>query len=346
MAEAVVVVGVEVAPVVEEDVMVLVAESPARKDGPDSPVDSSTWCGDQLSPLAKKIPKATRTSDHQETKRRELQRACLVKIVDWACKHESMCPQVWTMITTGAISSTADLDKTEFWAEPPKNLSKRGRAAWLTSQSEGSLSHELLRRMDEKDEHIVKDMFSMFTKSSGTVSLPQEFIEKALLHTAMTLRYTTVAGTSIKDWVAKYVNKSDASVNWSKCGPYKLEASGGRIVKVSHWCCADPIEIPQWQAIGADFIWQRAAYDMQTSLVKAHVSHPLQKLFKKDQGPNLHTFDKKGKMMKALLESAKEEFTAQRQKAKFGHFFERLEVEGPCAGATHGRSQDSPRGVG
>lgn len=79
IAEEVAVVGVEVAPPVEEDIMVLVAESPARKDGPDSLVDSSIWCGDQLSPLAKKIPKATRTTGHQETKRRELQRAASSK---------------------------------------------------------------------------------------------------------------------------------------------------------------------------------------------------------------------------------------------------------------------------
>lgn len=191
------------------------------------------------------------------------------------------------MITTGAISSTADLDNTEFWAGPPKNVSKvdlQRRAAWLTSQSEGSLSHELLRRMDEKDEHIVKDMFSMFTKSSGTASLYQEFIEKAPLHTAMSLRYTTVAGTSIRDWVAKHVNKSDASFNWSKCGPYKLEASGGRIVKVSHWCCAELVEIPQWHAIGSDFELQHAAYDMQTSLVEAHVSHPLPEVVQEGPG--------------------------------------------------------------
>lgn len=258
----------EAAPAVEEEEeeqgMVIVAESPPRKDSCEASV-AAAWCGDQLSPLARKIPKAKRTADAHETKRRELQRACLVKIVDWAVKHESLCPQVWTMITTGAISSTTDLDQKEFWAEPPKSLSKvdlQWRAAWLTAHSEGSLSHELLRRMDEKAGHIVKDMFSVFTKSTGSESLPPEFIEKALLQAAMSLRYDAVAGMSIKAWVTKYVNKKDATVNWSKCGPYRMEAVGAHIVKVWHWCSPEPVDIPKWQAIGSDFELQHAAYDL------------------------------------------------------------------------------------
>lgn len=48
------------------------------------------------------------------------------------------------------------------------------------------------------------------------------------------------------------------------------------------------------------------------------MSHPLVKLFKKDEGPNKFQFDKKDKVMKALLEKAKEDLATQRTKAKLG----------------------------
>ena len=61
---------------------------------------------DDVCGLAKRIPKARKGPDEVENRRKDLIRRCLIKSVDFLCKHEAEYAQtVWNMLEANMVST-------------------------------------------------------------------------------------------------------------------------------------------------------------------------------------------------------------------------------------------------
>ena len=259
-----------------------------------------------LSPLARRIPKAKRVLDSKEMRRREENRACLVKLVDWAVKNEDKVVSVWTKLSTGQLAD--DKPPQGFWSHPPKNIrsiDKHWKANFILGVAGDAISGADIQRLDKEDEQIVSDIFAFCVKMVGTEALPEQFADQELMTLFLKTRHAEVfPGTEFETWCSKFVAKQD-KVDWLKAGAYAYTFNNaGKLTKVKHMSGKE-VTVPNHMIVDGSFTLQQAAHDTLAEFMNGPVTHQVCKLFDKDDGPNDLLFDRKGKAMKNYLEHAK-----------------------------------------
>lgn len=261
---------------------------------------------DDLSPLAKRIPKVRRVGDANEQRRKELQRSCLVRLVDWSVKHEELVPKVWSALEAGQILLD-DGPPAGCFAEPPKtvrHIEKSWKASFIVDLAGGAISNALMSKIDAVDEHAIQEIFAMLTKTVGSESLPRDFVDQRMLASAMRARHQQVlADFDMKAWVKEHISASGA-ISWERAGPYTYVFSKeGQLVSVKHVTGATA-EVPKHMVIDTAFTLKNCAYDMMAQFFLGPVLHMVYKLFPKGEGPNKFGFDRNGAVMRSLLGAA------------------------------------------
>lgn len=268
-----------------------------------------------MSPVAKRIPtKIKKCSDAAEQRKKELARACFIKMVDWCHRNEAYCPTLWNYIETGTIKFGDDSTRSGFFASPPKTLKvvdKAWRAQWLIGRSGGSLSSQLLQRIDSVDECAIFDMFCLFTGTQGTEQLPKEFVEQDLLAAACDSRYASVHGVTLQTWVTNCIDARSGVVDWMAGGAYQFEFTDYLLTKVQHWR-GETVMVPEAMHVTKSFELKHPAIDTQACFVSGPVTHIIAKLFSAKKGPHEFAFDKKGKQMQELLAIATQSLQAKK----------------------------------
>jgi hypothetical protein len=96
-----------------------------------------------LHSVAKRIPTSLKKSaDPNANRRREINRGCLIKAVDYLMKHEEQAQSIWNMICQDMVPSNVS-DRAGYFAFAVKCLKKLPtafKAEWISSRSEDSLS--------------------------------------------------------------------------------------------------------------------------------------------------------------------------------------------------------------
>lgn len=286
---------------------IVATPTPVKRSGSQAGLDDLCSPHDDLSPLAKRIPKVRRVGDSMEQRRRDLQRSCLVKLVDWAVKHEELVPKVWSALEAGQVLFD-DGPKAGFFAEPPKtirNIEKSWKARFLIDLGDGAISNELMADIDSRDEHAIHEVFCMLTKTFlGSESLPREFIDQRLLAAAMRARHEEVLPHfNMKHWAREHI-AANGTIAWQQAGPYTYTFSPtGQLAEVTHVSGAKA-SVPKHMVIDNEFQLKQCAYDMSAQFVNGPVQHMVHKLFGKGEGPNKFAFDRKGMCMRSLLHHA------------------------------------------
>lgn len=161
--------------------------------------------GTNLSPLAKKIPQAKKGGCSTiEQKKRDTNRKCFVNVVDWLCKNEQHSPHVWNLIISGGLGLEKEVDGSLWFDKPPKSVGKvdsTWKAQRIVERSDGKLTAALMKVLDDADPRLIHDMFSRFTCTNGSETLPAEFQEKAIFSLAMDLKMKELGDFGIARWV-------------------------------------------------------------------------------------------------------------------------------------------------
>lgn len=273
-----------------------------------------------LSPLAKRIPQAKRTKDLDEYKQRDMERKCLIKCVDWLVKNESIATVMWNHIMTGQLAVNNGRPEADWFKDAPKTMARvdlKWRAQFLQDLSEGALTTEVIRRLDARDENALHDIWCMVTKTTGTEMLSPAFQEKALLAVAVRLRVQQVGGPSLRQWIRDHLNVETGVVDWLRGGAYSYEFQENRLKRVVHRS-GSAADVPEFINIRRDFTLESPAVDTLTKFSKKPFDLIIRTLFAKDQGPNAHTFDRKGRAMKAWVEDATAALRRQQALARAG----------------------------
>jgi hypothetical protein len=159
--------------------------------------------------LAKRIPKARKGPDEVENRRKDLTRRCLIKSVDFLCKHEEEYAQtVWNMLEATMISTKTAGISAHMFPDAPKSIEKMPKmwkAQFLVDLGEGRLSMDTLKQLDAADENLIADVFNMFVKSQGTESLPAEAQDRRVLAIVMEERVKQVGGETVSAWAQRAI---------------------------------------------------------------------------------------------------------------------------------------------
>lgn len=204
-----------------------------------------------------------------------------------------------------------------FFKEAPKNLrmvDRSWKAKWLMDHSEQALDMDCLRKLDTADEQLVHDLVCMFTKLTGSETLPKQAKEKAFLSEMLCLRMASTSCESIKQWAARAVTRASGTLDMKVGGAYQLNFTTGFATSVRHRSNLTA-EIPAYVRIQPDWTVEHPLSDVAACVKKGAAIIVLASLFPAGSAPHLAIMDKTGQSMKALTLQAESSLAAKKKAA-------------------------------
>ncbi len=292
----------------------LVLATPTKPPNPTSG-SLSTCSQSELSGLAKRIPATVkRTGTDEQQRRRTLCRKCLIQCVDFLVKSEDKAPDVWLLIQNNMLPSEMFDQGGECFLRAPKCLKKVPtpfKAQWLSSRSDGTLSMGDVQFIDSVDENWLDDALALLLKMTMQENLHPSLQNKAVLCEFLDIRFASVQCESIADWVLRCLDRKTMSFDWWLGGAYRVKFENHRAVKFTHRS-GESVAVPDYVHLFDDFKLINPVSEAQATLTKGIVSQKLLDLFPDESEARKGLLDKKGAMMKSLVDEAASNIEAKR----------------------------------
>ena len=275
-----------------------------------------------MSNLALRVPKVKKTKDVSENNRRMRIRACMVKCIDYLCKHPETAVELWTAIEADLISLPAS-------GAGPQGMSLAGSwegkttfgkipadfyAQWFASLP-GGPSRQLLDVMDAKDPDCIRDIATMMLQIRRSDSIPKVAYDRQVMSLLFSLRLEQV-GPRVPGWFASSV-AADGSIDWGKKPLFELDWADDTLKGVKHISGVAAV-IPLHMSITKAYKLENPFADTEAAFVLAPARVLLKDLFDGHVGPNQFALDRKGKGLQGLAEKAKAQLDFERGKLQAG----------------------------
>lgn len=295
------------------------ASTPTRGTGaPQSSLPSSP--APQASPLSKKLPPLKKTGNQKQDTENQVQRQALIKILDRLWAQPSLIVPVCVQLEVGMITDGADPAKDAFFDEDWHTLAripKHWLAEWICANSFGTISKDLLNKVDIKHGDNIRNMFSFFTGTRPTHPLHRELLNKAVAARTFARRAQAL-GNRARGFKAQCMN-ADGSINWAVGGCFKLQFNEQGIAnKVIH--CSGAEYVPeQHQVITKQFSLQDPYYDGGAIAKLGSTEHKLATFFEQGVGPNAVVMTRKAQELQDLAKECASELMMQQAAASQGN---------------------------
>jgi len=204
--------------------------------------------------LLSRIPKVIRCTDPSEKLRRELIHSHLLAVVQQFKSDESLVTLVHNYLSSDLLKkATSDKLPASFWSDQYTKLyrlPKSWKASQLIRISQGDLTTEIIKKIDNKDLDAITTLWYMVHQVNPTDDLHPVLLNKAWNDELWDARAAQV-GNYLKDWVAQSVN-AEGNIDWKHGACYKVIFIGDRAAKIKH-IGGDEYDVPSTTHIGKDF---------------------------------------------------------------------------------------------
>ena len=271
--------------------------------------------GAKLATLAERVPTMRPHRDQVLNNERIRIHAAIVSIVDFVMKHPQHARDIWGSIesnTLFVVEEKTDKDEKSEALAPACSLNSWDSSVKTFGQIESNLkwgvmvqvnedlTRELAQHIDAKDPNACGDIFESQFQVCKDQEIPAELQDVSRMIVFLTLRRRQFEGTR-DGWFAAAVSE-DGTVNWETKPLFDLKWAKGKVLDTIRHINGDIVAMKKGMNITTEFELENPFSDEKACLVLEPRRHFLTELFKPKEGPNKNRWDKKGKVIGALIE--------------------------------------------
>lgn len=286
---------------------------------------------DDLSNLAKRVPKVRPSGDTDQDMERHSERDGLVWVIDTLAKNTNsgLVMRVKGFLERELRKASAEVDL-QLGQEPPfphdyKYFNKLPRywyASWIVENSAGSLDQALRSKIELADGSALRRIFDFATVTNSGHAWPVAALDRDVLSRTFKVRAGEV-GNRLHDFRGRGLAPNN-TLDWSKCGPYTLlwqvdEKHGHRAHQVKH-ISGELADIPDEVVITRQFELVNGWCDAGAMVTKAPVAeyNLLHFFTDKHKPPHSLVMEKKASHLRGIAESVAHNLSEARESMKVG----------------------------
>ena len=255
---------------------------------------------DELSPLAKKIPKPRLGKDLQDNNKKILQRNALVKIVDWLERNPEKIVDTWAAIQADLVKDKKVVDKDGPWNKDYRHiwrLPDYWKAQFLQKRCPDVFTTATLKSLEEMDDNNIKNLFSMEVGLDPHDPLPRPCLDKEVCYRTFNARAEMLGGR-LRSLPPGSI-RPGCKLDWSEIGVFTLHFTDKKCVLLEHVSGAEGT-LPEHIMITTAFVLIDNHSDMKAKVKCGKLEFYLKDFFDDGAGPHANPIGNKGAALVAL----------------------------------------------